>query len=107
MKDDGEIEQAIINAGANTAPRVSAETIADLMASLRYEGWVVPGTTTTIVVAVLRDGFSVGIGDSASVSPANFNAEIGFDIARAKAERKARDKLWELEGYALKAKLKA
>ena len=54
------------------------------------------------IEAVLPDGFTVGIGKSASVSAANFDAEIGYRIAQAVCERNARDKLWELEGCVLK-----
>lgn len=105
--NDQHIEQAIIDAGANVAPRVSADQIDTLMGSLRYESWVVPDTTTTVVVAILPNGFTVGLGKSASVSKANFNPKIGFDIAKAEADKNARDKLWELEGYALSKALLA
>lgn len=104
--NDNEIEKEITDKGL-TAPRVTVERIDSLMASLRYEPWIVPNTTTTIVVAMLPNGFTVGIGKSAAVSASNFNADIGQKIATAEAERNARDKLWELEGYAMKSRLEA
>ena len=102
--NDHDIEKEITDNGL-TAPRVTVGQIDELMASLHYERWIVPNTTTTIVVAMLPNGFTVGIGKSASVSAKNFNAEIGAKIATAEAERNARDKLWELEGYALKSRM--
>ena len=49
---------------------------------------------------MLRNGYST-IGESAAVSLANFDKEIGRKIAR----ENARDKIWALEGYLLKEKL--
>ena len=54
----------------------------------------------TFCVLVLRNGFTV-TGQSACVSPENFNAEIGRKIAREDAI----NKVWTLMGYALKEKL--
>lgn len=56
----------------------------------------------TLCVLVLRNGFTV-TGESACVSPENFNAEIGRRVARENAI----DKMWPLLGYALKDKLHA
>jgi len=54
----------------------------------------------TFCVLVLRNGFTV-TGESACVSPENFDAEIGRKVARAKAV----EKIWPLEGYLLKTRL--
>jgi len=54
----------------------------------------------TFCVLVLRNGFTV-TGESACVSPENFNAEIGREIARENAI----NKVWQLEGYLLRDKL--
>ena len=54
----------------------------------------------TICVLVLRNGFTV-TGESACVSPENFDAEIGRQIAR----RKAVDKVWQLLGFRLQDSL--
>lgn len=54
----------------------------------------------TFCVLVLRNGFTV-TGESACVSPENFDAEIGRNVARDNAI----DKLWPLLGYELKTKL--
>ena len=56
----------------------------------------------TFCVLVLRNGFTV-TGESACVSPENFDAEIGKKIARDNAVQK----IWMLEGYALKDRLHA
>lgn len=54
----------------------------------------------TVCLLILKNGFNV-TGESASASPENFDAQIGRGIAR----RNARDKIWSLEGYALRNKL--
>jgi hypothetical protein len=54
----------------------------------------------TFCVLVLRNGFTV-TGESACVSPENFNAEIGRMVARRNAEAK----IWPLMGYELRSKL--
>jgi len=59
----------------------------------------VPASTKllTFCVLILRNGFTV-TGESACVSPENFDAEIGRKVARQKAV----EKIWTLEGYLLK-----
>lgn len=54
----------------------------------------------TFCVLVLKNGFTV-TGESACVSPENFDAQIGRTVARAKAL----EKIWSLEGYLLREKL--
>ena len=86
------------------APKVTPQQIDDLMAQVTYHVYVIPGTTSTVAVAFLN-GFSLGIGHSACVSPENFNAELGEKYACEDAEKATRKKLWELEGYYLHRKL--
>ncbi|MBK6906455.1 MAG: hypothetical protein IPH08_04875 [Rhodocyclaceae bacterium] len=57
-------------------------------------------STLTFCVLVLRNGFTV-TGESACVSPENFDAELGRKIARENAI----SKVWPLMGYALKDRL--
>jgi hypothetical protein len=54
----------------------------------------------TFCVLVLRNGYTV-TGESACVSPENFDAELGRKIARQKAV----DEMWPLMGYALRERL--
>lgn len=54
----------------------------------------------TICVLVLKNGFTV-TGESACVSPENFDAEL----VRKRARENAVQKIWPLMGYALKQKL--
>jgi hypothetical protein len=56
----------------------------------------------TFCVLVLKNGFTV-TGESACVSPENFDAEIGRKVARENAI----EKVWPLMGYALKERLAA
>lgn len=101
---DQATEKAIQDAGL-TGRRVRMEQIDAMMASLKVHAQRIEGTCSTIALAVLPNGFTVAIGHSACVDPANFNAEIGTRVATEDALAQARKKLWELEGYALKKAL--
>ena len=97
--DEAAIEKEIQAKGLN-APRLNPQHIDETIKSEAY--YVFPGTTMTVCMLVLRNGFSV-IGESAAASPENFNEEIGRKIARDNA----RNKIWALEGYLLRSKLAA
>lgn len=53
-----------------------------------------PSTTVTICCLTLENGFNV-IGESACISPTNFDEKIGKKVARDNAF----DKLWQLYGF--------
>ena len=123
---DQAIERAIVSAGANIAPRVTPADIEAAIVSEHYftarEGvlgmlaadGVPPGIyeqanaapqplgLLTFCVLVLRNGFTV-TGESACVSPQNFDAEIGRRIARENAVQK----LWPLLGFRMRDKIAA
>ena len=102
--DDAEIERQVLAAGLDVAPRVTPEQIDALMARVVYTFDERPnGSTVTFAHALLDGTFFVATGMSACVSPENYNSEIGRNIAMSNAARAARDKLWELEGYRLRA----
>lgn len=94
-----------------TAPRVTPQMIEDAIAA-EYTFTADKATTgcpqvpalklLTICVLVLKNGFTV-TGESACASPENFDAELGAKIARDHAKQK----IWALEGYALRCKLAA
>lgn len=105
-----------IQAKALTAPRV---TPLDLEAEITSEHYftardgadaAIGGGGTypislsllTFCVLVLRNGFTV-TGESACVSAANFDADIGRKVAR----KNAVEKLWPLLGFRLRDKLAA
>jgi len=92
-----EIEKEIQDKGL-TAPRVTPERLDEVIAGEDYH--VFPGSQLTVCCLTLENGFTV-TGESACASPENFNDELGRKIAR----KNARDKIWALEGYALKQKL--
>lgn len=98
------IEAEIVAKGL-TAPRVTLEQIDALMARVTYTGGRVSNTTSTVVHAFLDGEFLLASGHSACVSATNYDADIGFKLARGNAEKKARDQLWQLEGYALRKRL--
>ena len=91
------IELEIQEKGLN-APRL---TPADIDAAIVSESFtVLPSGKAMVCELILRNGFSVR-GESACVSKANFNFEIGQKISR----EDARNKVWMLEGYALQERL--
>lgn len=95
--NENAIEAEIVAKG-KTARRVTPERIDEVIAAEAFH--VFPGTTLTICMLMLRNGFIV-TGESAAASAANFDAEIGRKIARDNA----RGKIWALEGYLLRQQL--
>lgn len=92
-----EIEQAIQDKGL-TKPRITPDAIDQVITGEMYYHF--PGTTVIVCLLVLRNGFCV-VGSSACASPGNYDVEIGRKVARSDA----RDKIWALEGYALRERL--
>jgi hypothetical protein len=91
------VEQEIERKGL-AAPRV---TDALIEAKIRGEYFHrVPGTTLTLCVLTLVNGFTV-VGEAACASPENFDEALGQRIAR----ESAKSKVWALEGYALRDRL--
>ncbi len=105
MMDASQVEKACVEKGLD-APRVTKAQIDALMASLTYKVTTIPGTTVTVCAALMPDGYMVGIGYSACVSPANFNEEIGNGVAARNAKADAEKNLWQMEGYVLRHVLK-
>ncbi|EAW2472671.1 hypothetical protein FBD63_15040 [Salmonella enterica subsp. enterica] len=86
--------------------RVEQCTIDGLVESLTFHTHHFPGTTCTVAIAVLPDGFVAGAGKSACIDPALFDAETGRDIAISNAKSDAANRLWEMEGWRLKQTVK-
>ena len=99
LDSDQQTEDAIVAKGL-TAPRITPDSLEAKIADEAYH--VFPGTTVTVCLLTLENGFSV-VGESAAVSEANFDADIGRQVAR----RRARDRMWQLEGYLLRERLQA
>lgn len=98
MTTEKEIEQEIQAKNLN-APRLNPQYIDSCIIGEDYH--VFPGTTLTVCCLTLKNGFNV-TGESAAASAENFDKEIGEKIAKANA----RNKIWALEGYMLKERLK-
>ena len=103
LNDDKAFEQKLIDKGL-LAPRITVDDIEKLMTEVTYKCHVIEGTNTTIAAAILPIGekmFTLDFGMSSPASNANFNAALGEEAAIKEAVIKARNKLWELEGYRL------
>jgi len=94
---DADIEKEIIQKEL-TAPRITMQDIEDSVKAIDYH--VFEETNLTVCLLTLKNGFSV-IGESACVSPENFDVEIGEKIAM----ENAKSKIWALLGFALAEKL--
>jgi Phage protein (N4 Gp49/phage Sf6 gene 66) family len=95
--NETQIENKIQEKGLN-APRLNPAHIDATIVGEEFH--LFETSKKTICQLTLRNGFTV-IGEAGVVSPENFNAEIGRDVAR----KNAREKIWQLEGYLLKQKL--
>lgn len=104
-------------AAVSVAPRVSLESMKAKIKSFHFtDGATAVGlpieimpdgnraglSLLTLCIMEMRNGFIL-VGQSAAASPANFNADLGKDLAFENAIRQ----LWPLEGYALREKLAA
>jgi hypothetical protein len=95
--DDESVEQELQRKNLN-APRLNPDKIN--AAILAHQYYVFPGTVVTVCCITLQNGFNV-LGESAPVSPENFDADVGMRVAYDDAKRK----IWALEGYLLKQHL--
>lgn len=95
--DEQTLEQEIKSKGLD-APRVTPDIIDSKIVGGQYH--VFPGTTVTVCLLTLENGFSV-TGESACASPENFDEEIGRKVAF----QNARQKIWQLEGYLVRQRL--
>jgi hypothetical protein len=90
--------EAEIQAKGLNAPRLTPAGIDGVICGAQF--WQPEGTTLTVCAMKLTNGTMV-VGESACVSEANFDAEIGKNVAYDNA----REKIWQLEGYLLREKL--
>ena len=96
IMNENEIEEEI-QAKKLNAPRLTPDIIDSLIKEKAFHKLT---DVLTVCVLTLQNGFTV-TGESACASPANYNQQIGEDIAFTNA----RDKIWPLAGYELKQKL--
>lgn len=94
MLNDVEMDTCL---DAQSAPRVTPDRVFSVIKDIVF---VHPIGTLTICVLTLANGFAV-TGESACVSPENYNEAVGKDIAFSNAKAK----IWALEGYAMRERL--
>ena len=94
-----EIANQIRELGLN-APKVDFKHITQLMEDVVYEFYVIPNTTTTVAFAIYH-GFTIAQGQASCVDPANFNTQLGMEVAIDRAQKNAESELWKLEGWIL------
>lgn len=96
MYSEEKIESQIQSKNLN-APRLTPDGISAKIKGATFTN--LPSGKCVICEITLENGFTVR-GESACVSPENFDQDIGNDIAY----KNARDKIWQLEGYLLQEK---
>ena len=79
---------------------VTQEQIDNIIANSKFEVFHRVHDKQCLVVAKLPNGFTV-VGESACVDAANYDEQIGYDLA----VKHIKNRLWELEGYSLQNKL--
>ena len=95
--------EAEIQAKGLTAPRVTPATIDALVGRVSHVYFV--HETSTFCHAFLDGKFFLASGHSACVSKENFDHALGRKIAYENMLEPMRNKLWEMEGYALRKSL--
>lgn len=98
MTDNTALEAAAAAVAKPDGQRISLAFIESRIAATRY---YVDGTLTIAVVEHVN-GFKA-VGTSAAADPKNYNQELGEKAARARAV----EKLWEVEGFALRERMTA
>ena len=96
MNTEEQIEKEIQEKDLN-APRLTPDDIDEKIKGVTYTN--LPSGKCVVCEITLMNGYTVR-GESACVSPKNFDQEIGNKIAF----KNARDKIWQLEGYLLQEK---
>lgn len=95
--DDLALEAKIKDRGLN-APRLNPAHVESRIQAVSYT--ILPSRKTMICEITLLNGFTV-TGKSSTVSPENFDEEIGKEVSY----KQAFHKIWELEGYLLAERL--
>ena len=82
-----------------SAPTVTKDHIEDLLARSTFESTKL-GPKSTIVHCTLPNGFAL-IESSSCVDPANYDHELGVEIAK----KRIAERIWQLEGYLLQQRI--
>jgi len=95
--NEQDVEQ-MVRKTSPTQNRLTPDMIDRLIVGTQY--YQFPDTTLTVCCLTLRNGYNV-TGESSSVDPLNFNADIGRKVSH----ENARQKIWTLAGYLLKEQM--
>jgi hypothetical protein len=89
----------LISKGLKT-PRLTSHDIDKIASNSTPQFYNFPGTTLVVCALTLPNGYVI-VGEAYAADPQTFDFAIGTKIALAKA----RNKIWELEGYLLQQTL--
>lgn len=79
--------------------KISPERMTEVLGESKVASWKL-GNKTTLVVCTLPNGYEI-TETSSCVDPDNYNHDVGVRICMERIQ----DKVWELEGYLLQARL--
>lgn len=85
--------------------KVDASIVKEQLSKVQIQYHRFPNTYAVVAIAHDEKGFYLGTGVGACVDPAEFNEEIGKEVAKENALKAAEDKLWEIEGILLRERL--
>lgn len=103
-RDEQQTPTKIVVVGGN-ALSLTRQHVARLLEGVSYHTHVVPGTTTILATAIMPSGFTLATAESRCLNAADFNLQMGIEVAITKARALAHDALWQFEGYRLKQAL--
>lgn len=92
--NEQDLEKELQEKGLN-APRLTPENIDAVIDHVDFH--IFEQSCLTVCCITLKNGWNV-TGESACISPENFDKDVGRRISR----KNAREKIWALEGYLLK-----
>lgn len=96
--DRDKLEKQLQEKSKVVAVRVTPDMVNALIDTVRF--YQFPHTTVTVCCITLRNGYNL-VGYSACVAKANFDAQIGEELAL----EAAKEQIWALEGYRLADKI--
>jgi len=104
MTNNHSLEQQITSLGL-VAPKITPGQVDVLFDQLSFHTYVIPGTTTTIAVAINEQGFEVATASASVAIADDFNGSMGRNTAISNVKAAARTALWKFENYRMKQNL--
>lgn len=86
--------------------KISQLQVTQKLARMKVQYHRFPGTHAVMAVMHDDNGFIYGTGIGSCIDPAEFDEEIGRQVAYRNASKQATDKVWEEEGILLRYEMR-